>query len=75
MTQEEIQVFGTEMREALFVDMLGEFFGNYDFEITYEEGGGGMDMGKSHDSITITFPEGNAKAQEVDEDELPERKY
>tara|TARA_R100001086_G_scaffold244375_1_gene174111 strand:- start:1892 stop:2116 length:225 start_codon:yes stop_codon:yes gene_type:complete len=73
--EDEIQVFGTEMREALFVDTLREFFGNYDFEITYEEGGGGMDMGKSHDSITITFPEGNAKAQDVDEDELEERKY
>jgi len=58
--KDEIEVFGTEMRRASFVDTLREFFGDYDFEITYEEEGNGSD------SITITFPKGNAKEQDVE---------
>ena len=58
--KDEIEVFGTVMRRASFVDTLGEFFGNYDFQITYEEEGDGRD------SITITLPKGNAKEQDFE---------
>lgn len=56
----EDKIFGTEMRRASFVDTLREFFGNYDFEITSEEGD------DDRDSITITLPKGNAKEQDVE---------